>query len=65
MIVQLNGERFETGATTLLALLEEAGYGAATVATALNGAFVAREARAETEVQAGDQVEVLAPMQGG
>jgi sulfur carrier protein len=41
------------------------GLAEARVATALNGVFVPKGARAETVVQEGDRLEVLAPMQGG
>ncbi|MGH8205233.1 MAG: sulfur carrier protein ThiS [Steroidobacteraceae bacterium] len=50
---------------SLAALLERLGFGAATVATALNGEFVPHSARAQRIVSDGDRVEVLAPMQGG
>ena len=36
-----------------------------TVATALNGDFVPVTLREQTVLQAGDQLEVVAPMQGG
>jgi sulfur carrier protein len=52
-------------APTLERVLSELGYGGSIVATAINGEFVAASARAGTEVQEGDRVEVLAPMQGG
>jgi len=52
-------------ATTLAEALVELGYDSPAVATALNGAFVARDTRAATELAAGDRLEVLAPMQGG
>lgn len=65
MIVQLNAERFETAATTLEAVLQEADFGGATVATAVNGDFVPAGLRATTPLKDGDQIEVLAPMQGG
>ncbi|MGH8207119.1 MAG: sulfur carrier protein ThiS [Steroidobacteraceae bacterium] len=50
---------------SLAALLERLGFGAMTVATAVNGEFVPHTARAQRVVHAGDRVEVLAPMQGG
>ena len=65
MKIELNGKPLVTGAATLEALLEEAGYGGATVATAVNGQFVAKGLRRGTVLGDGDRVEVLAPMQGG
>ena len=63
--VVVNGQRTATSAATLAALLIEAGHGGAKVATALNGEFVAERARAQTRLADGDQVEIVAPRQGG
>ena len=52
-------------APTLASMLQLCGYGDATVATAVNGQFVAVRERTATCLQDGDRVEVLAPMQGG
>ncbi|SHF41518.1 sulfur carrier protein [Ruegeria intermedia] len=65
MRIELNGRPTETEAATLLALLAERGHDPVTVATALNGDFVPREARDTTPLHPGDRVEVLRPMQGG
>lgn len=65
MNIQLNGEVIQTSAPTLDALLTEAGFGGAVVATALNGNFVPQAARLELALTEGDRLEVLAPMQGG
>ena len=65
MRIELNGSQCEISAATLAEALVELGYGAATLATALNGAFIATTARPTTPLQDGDRVEVLAPMQGG
>lgn len=65
MKIVLNGESREVAGTTVAAVLEEAGFPASSVATAVNGNFVAREARSATDLSEGDQLEVLAPMQGG
>ena len=46
-------------------MLVEIGLGAAKVATALNGSFLPASARAATNLQTGDALEVVAPMQGG
>ncbi|WP_420863671.1 sulfur carrier protein ThiS [Algirhabdus cladophorae] len=65
MNVQLNGEGHTTTATTLADLLIEQGYKGAKLATAVNGDFVPAAMRATHEIKPGDQIEVLAPMQGG
>ena len=65
MRIDLNGAEVTTQAQTLAALLDELGFDAASVATALDGQFVARAARATTSVSDGAKIEVLSPMQGG
>lgn len=61
----LNGEPKNTDKTALLDILQEFGFGEAKVATALNGDFVPAPLRSSTILADGDQLEVLAPMQGG
>jgi sulfur carrier protein len=63
--ILLNGEPHETPATTLFALCTALGLEEARVATALNGVFVPKGARGETPLADGDQVEIVAPRQGG
>jgi len=63
--IVLNGASTVTGAHTLAALIVEAGYGDAKVATAVNGEFVAAGLRAGTRLRAGDHVEIVSPRQGG
>jgi len=65
MRIVLNGKPCEVAGQRLDGVLEELGYQGAKVATAVNGSFVARPARAETPLSEGDRVEVIAPMQGG
>ncbi|MEO1494967.1 MAG: sulfur carrier protein ThiS [Pseudomonadota bacterium] len=65
MKITLNGEATEIIATTLDAAVDELGYTGKIVATAVNGDFVAREARGETMLVEGDRLEVVAPLQGG
>ncbi|MBB5223371.1 sulfur carrier protein [Amaricoccus macauensis] len=65
MKIELNGEAREVSAGQLAEALVELGYGGATVATAVNGAFVPVAARAERILSEGDRLEVLAPRQGG
>lgn len=63
--LHVNGEPRQTHSQTLDQLIEEAGYGAARVATAINGDFVPARARAATELKTGDRIEIVAPRQGG
>lgn len=65
MRIEVNGAAQEVRAAILAEVLAELGLADARVATALNGVFVPKGARAETVVQEGDRLEVLAPMQGG
>jgi len=46
-------------------LLETLGYGAAQVATAVDGEFVPRERRAEQPLREGMRIDIVAPIQGG
>ncbi len=65
MTIILNGEKVETAAANLAALIAEIELDEAVVATALNGEFVAGDEREATAISDGDRIEVLAPMQGG
>jgi sulfur carrier protein len=65
MKIQLNGEPRELTAHTLVAALHELGYGSSSVVTAINGEFVPLSARTTTALHDGDQLDVLAPLQGG
>ncbi|WP_376871283.1 sulfur carrier protein ThiS [Albirhodobacter sp. R86504] len=65
MLVDLNGETIATQAATLHDLIEERGFDATSVATALNGQFVPRGMRAAVSLIDGAKIEVLSPMQGG
>jgi sulfur carrier protein len=63
--IRLNGKSLETEARTLADLVAGQGFGEAAVATAVNGDFVPRQARAATQLAEGDTVEIVAPRQGG
>jgi len=65
MRIVLNGKPCDGARARLDTVLEELGYQGDAVATALNGTFVGRRARGETALSEGDQLEVIAPMQGG
>ncbi len=65
MQIDLNGTPVSTEAETLAALIDEHGFDAASVATALDGVFIPRTMRSTTPLRGGAKVEVLSPMQGG
>jgi len=65
MNILLNGQTIKTQATSLSELLTEQGYGAAKVATAVNGSLAPASMRHEHQITDGDQIEIVAPMQGG
>lgn len=61
----VNGTPRDLRASTLSEAIDELGYERATVASAVNGRFVRAVQRASTMLADGDEIEVLAPMQGG
>jgi len=63
--ILLNGEPAETVAATLAELVAGQGFAEGEVATARNGDFVPRQARAATLLAEGDKIEIVAPRQGG
>lgn len=65
MKIIVNGVEHICQSQQLDKLLIELGYGNAIVATAINQKFVPVTGRSECVLHAGDQVEILAPMQGG
>ncbi|MCX8252856.1 Thiamine biosynthesis protein ThiS [Beijerinckiaceae bacterium RH AL1] len=65
MLITLNGTSREVQAATLAALIDELDLGEATVATALNQAFVRAADRSATRLAEGDAVEIVSPRQGG
>jgi len=65
MKIIVNGDPVETKVASLEELLAELGFATTVVATAVNGSFAPATCRAEVALSEGDQVEVLAPMQGG
>ena len=65
MRIEVNGEPRETRAGSLAEAVAELGLGEAAVATALNGDFVPRGARAGVRLSEGDRIEIVAPMKGG
>jgi sulfur carrier protein len=65
MRILINGASRDIRAADLSGALEELGYAGAVVATAVNGEFVPAADRQVARLADGDQIEVLAPMQGG
>ena len=65
MQILLNGERFATDASNLDELCVKLGFAEAKVATAVNGSFVAAAKRGATQIAEADEVEIVAPTQGG
>ncbi|PCI04149.1 MAG: thiamine biosynthesis protein ThiS [Hyphomicrobiales bacterium] len=65
MNILINGEPTTTSAETLTMLLEQNGFANTTIATAVNSTFVPQGQRETYSLKEGDQIEVLAPMQGG
>ena len=65
MKILVNAETRDVSAHVLSGILVELGYGDVKIATALNEAFVAKMARTQTNVVAGDRLEIVTPRQGG
>ena len=65
MQILVNGERHTTKAISLDELCTSLGFADAKVATAVNGCFVAASARARTQLAEADEIEIVAPRQGG
>jgi sulfur carrier protein len=65
MFLIVNGERRETKATRVDALLAELDYDGAHLAVAVNYDVVPRARWAETPLNDNDAVEILTPRQGG
>jgi sulfur carrier protein len=63
--ILLNGEAYATDVKTLDELCARLGLAGAKVATAVNGNFVAAVARAAIALAASDEIEIVAPRQGG
>ncbi len=64
--ISLNGERLETEAATLQALLLARGYALQSAfACAINNTFVPRPQWPERSLQPGDRIDVVTPITGG
>ena len=65
MRVTVNGEQREISSARVDALLGELNYAGTHFAIALNYDVVPRVRWAETRLQAGDEIEIITPRQGG
>ncbi len=65
MQILVNGEPVATEARDLQELCASLGFAQAKVATAVNGSFVASAKRGLTPLAPKDEVEIVAPRQGG
>lgn len=65
MFLTVNGERLETRATSVDALLAELAYEGDHIAVAVNYDVVPRARWRETALKDDDAVEILTPRQGG
>jgi len=66
MKIKLNGEEREAVTGQKLAdFLTELNYDTGHCATAINGEFITRSLYSETTIQENDELEIVAPMQGG
>jgi sulfur carrier protein len=63
--VIVNGRTLVTAAKTVSDLVAAQDFTGAKIATAVNGHFVPEGRRATTLLNPGDQVEIVAPRQGG
>ncbi|WP_367181355.1 sulfur carrier protein ThiS [uncultured Roseovarius sp.] len=61
----MNAKPFEVAHEKLDEVLRELGVTSPSIATAINGTFVARSQRNAVVLKEGDRLEVLSPMQGG
>lgn len=66
MIITINGQKNELKkSATITELLEQQGYSDMLVAVAHNGNFVPRETYNNVHIIENDDIEIVAPMQGG
>ncbi len=66
MIITINGEKKDIAKPLdLQRLLQHEGYSEMTIAVARNGVFVQKDNYDSTQIEDGDAIEIVAPMQGG
>jgi sulfur carrier protein len=65
MVLIVNGERRETHATRIAALLAELEFTGTQLAIAVNRGVVPRTRWSDVELRDGDAIEIISPRQGG
>lgn len=66
MIIEVNGEKKELNHQSILEeAIQHWGYAGAPIAVAHNDEFVPRSRYATIQLQDGDRLEIVSPMQGG
>lgn len=65
MLLTVNGEQREVASASVDALLSELDYEGSHFAIALNYDVVPKSRWAETQLKAGDEIEIITPRQGG
>ena len=65
MRVTVNGEHREVASSTVDALLSELDYEGTHFAIAVNFDVLPKSRWAQTPIQAGDEIEIITPRQGG
>lgn len=65
MLLTVNGEQREVASVSVDALLSELDYEGSHFAIALNYDVVPKSRWAETQLKAGDEIEIITPRQGG
>lgn len=65
MVLIVNGERRETEARQIAALLAELEFTGVQLAIAVNRGVVPRRRWGEVELRDGDAIEIISPRQGG
>ncbi len=66
MIIKLNGQKITLeDASSVRSVLDMNGYAGKIVAVARNGLFVPKTTYEQTMLENGDELEIVAPMQGG
>lgn len=66
MIITLNGKtKTYDQSASIAALLQHEGYAGMTIAVARNGTFIPKTTYESTMIEDGDEIDIVAPMQGG
>lgn len=65
MNVIVNGERTDVAATNIRGLIDELDYDGSHVAVAVNSHVVPRARWSATNLETGDEIEIITPRQGG